>query len=400
VTSDKKLKESEEKLRELFNNMSSGVAVYEAINNGEDFIFREFNLAGEKIDNIKKEEVIGKSVIQTFPAVKKFGLFEVIQRVWKTGIPEHHPITLYKDKRIKGWRENYVYKLSSGEIVAVYDDITERMTLLEKLKKSEETLRRLNEELERKVEERTKKLKQSEENYRDAYERSNFYKDLFAHDISNILQVINSSVEVIHHYIKDNVSTVDIEDVLNMIKNQIMRGKKLIYNVHKLSELEEIKYSIKKIDVINFLEQIITLIKKTQKEKEINIKIEASEKKYYIKANDLLEDMFENIIINAIKYNDNSIIEILIRISKAKKNKRKLIKMEFLDNGIGILDDRKEMIFQRGNRAFKGTKGMGLGLSLVKKIIESYNGQIWVEDRVKGDFSKGSNFILLIPEAK
>ena len=42
---------------------------------------------------------------------------------------------------------------------------------------------------------------------------------------------------------------------------------------------------------------------------------------------------------------------------------------------------------------------MGLGLSLVKKIIESYHGQIWVEDRFEGDYSKGSNFIVLIPEA-
>jgi len=45
-------------------------------------------------------------------------------------------------------------------------------------------------------------------------------------------------------------------------------------------------------------------------------------------------------------------------------------------------------------------RGMGLGLSLVKKIIESYHGQIWVEDRVKGDSTRGSNFVLLIPEVK
>ena len=41
---------------------------------------------------------------------------------------------------------------------------------------------------------------------------------------------------------------------------------------------------------------------------------------------------------------------------------------------------------------------MGIGLTLVKKAIETYNGQIWVEDRIAGDYSKGSNFIILIPE--
>ena len=41
---------------------------------------------------------------------------------------------------------------------------------------------------------------------------------------------------------------------------------------------------------------------------------------------------------------------------------------------------------------------MGFGLSLVKKILEGYNGKIWVEDRIQGDYTKGSNFIVLIPE--
>ena len=70
--------------------------------------------------------------------------------------------------------------------------------------------------------------------------------------------------------------------------------------------------------------------------------------------------------------------------------------MEFQDNGKGIANTRKETIFQRGYTEEKSVQGMGL--SLVKKIIKNYNGEIWVEDRIKGDHSQGSNFILLIPE--
>lgn len=124
--SEKLLYEKEERYRELFNNINAGVAVYEAVNNGKDFVFRDFNKAGQRIEKLKKEQVIGKKVSQIFPAIKDFGLFEVFQRVWKTGKPEHHPVTLYKDDRTSGWRENYVYKLPTGEIVAVYEDATER----------------------------------------------------------------------------------------------------------------------------------------------------------------------------------------------------------------------------------------------------------------------------------
>ena len=59
----------------------------------------------------------------------------------------------------------------------------------------------------------------------------------------------------------------------------------------------------------------------------------------------------------------------------------------------------KDKVFQRAFIKDKTVSGMGLGLSLVKKIIEKYNGLIWVEDKNKGDFTKGSNFIIIIPEA-
>lgn len=124
--SQDELKEYEAKFRVLFDNVSSGVAIYEANNDGDDFVFVDFNRSAEEIDNIKKEELIGKSVIEVFPGVKEFGLFEVFRRVYKTGTPEHHPISIYKDERIAGWRENYVYRLPSGRIVAVYDDVSAR----------------------------------------------------------------------------------------------------------------------------------------------------------------------------------------------------------------------------------------------------------------------------------
>jgi signal transduction histidine kinase len=68
------------------------------------------------------------------------------------------------------------------------------------------------------------------------------------------------------------------------------------------------------------------------------------------------------------------------------------------DNGVGIEDNRKDVIFHRAFQYGNNVRGMGLGLSLVNNIIKTYRGQIWVEDRVKGDYSKGSNFIILIPE--
>jgi PAS domain S-box-containing protein len=140
---EESLRESETRFRELFNNMSSGVAIYEAVDDGSDFVFRDFNAAGQRIDKTRREDVVGKQVTQVFPGAKTIGLFDVFRRVWQTGKAERHPMTLYKDGRISGWRENYVYKLPNGEIVTVYDDMTKRQLAQEYLQEERNLLRTL-----------------------------------------------------------------------------------------------------------------------------------------------------------------------------------------------------------------------------------------------------------------
>jgi len=139
----RELGSSAAKFKGLINVMSSGVAVYEATDHGRDFIFKDFNDAGCRIEKVKKEQVIGKRVTEVFPGVEKFGLLEVFQRVWKTGQSEIFPIKEYKDNRISGWRENHVFRLPSREIVAVYDDITERKRAEEVMEKSTKRYRRI-----------------------------------------------------------------------------------------------------------------------------------------------------------------------------------------------------------------------------------------------------------------
>lgn len=121
-----RLQESEERYRELFNNMTNAVAIYEVKGDGDDFIFKDLNNAAQKIDNLKRDEVLGKSMPQFFPKIEDFGFLEVFKRVWRTGQPEPIPVTYYKDDRLEGWRENYIYKLPTGELVSIYEDVTAR----------------------------------------------------------------------------------------------------------------------------------------------------------------------------------------------------------------------------------------------------------------------------------
>ncbi|MCU7892650.1 MAG: PAS domain S-box protein [Candidatus Thiodiazotropha sp. (ex Ustalcina ferruginea)] len=134
---------SEARYRELIDNMSDGVAVYEAVDHGQDFVFKEYNKSGERIGRNCHEEVIGRRVTEVFPGIKELGLLTVFQQVWNTGKAEYFPSSAYQDERLLIWVENYVYKLPGGEIVAVFNDITERKQAEEALKESEEKYRLL-----------------------------------------------------------------------------------------------------------------------------------------------------------------------------------------------------------------------------------------------------------------
>jgi len=136
------LKESEERYRGIFENTFNGIAIYKVIDEGSDFIFVDFNHQGEIIDNLSKKDLIGKRLTKVFPGVNEFGLLDVLKRVWKTGNSERFPIARYIDERITGWRENFIYKMPSGEIVAIYRDETDRKPA-EKMLKYERDLNKM-----------------------------------------------------------------------------------------------------------------------------------------------------------------------------------------------------------------------------------------------------------------
>ncbi len=121
---DDELKNSEARYYQLFDNIGVGVAVYVATEDGTDFIFKDFNQGAQIIDKVPKEEVIGRKVTEVFPGIDEMGLLDVFRRVHQTGKPESYPLSLYQDDKIIGYTENYVYRLPSNEVVAVFQDFT------------------------------------------------------------------------------------------------------------------------------------------------------------------------------------------------------------------------------------------------------------------------------------
>ncbi len=368
---EESLRESEEKYRYLFENAPSSILLIDSKGT-----IRDVNPKVVELTGYKREELIGKNYIELSdsgePIAEKY-IPRLIKRLDKLIQGQKLPSIELKIKTKNGkllWFNFQTNVINIGDEIflqTIGHDITEE--------------------------------RKTQDNLIKASNQANFYKDLFAHDMKNILTVISGSAELYSFY-KDNSDKLkEIDNLFDMIREQTNRGAQLISNVQKLSTIEESRVTLEKTDLNKILNDAIEFILSSYKNREIKIDISAKEAKYYAQANELLLDVFENILINSVKHNDNPTVEIQIKISKEKRAKKKYLKIEFIDNGMGIPDARKETIFQRVSNQQRSTIGMGIGLSLVKFLIDSYNGDVLVEDTIRGNYTKGSNFIVFIPEA-
>lgn len=317
------LREEKQRFQELFQNLSNGVVVLETNDNGQSFLFKDINPAAEKLSCIHKDEVLGKDLTDIYTAMHESALMAAIDKVWETGEPITIPEFYYCDSRIEGWREIYVYSLSSGEIVIVSKDITK------------------NKELERSQEKLTEMLM--------------VVNKILRHDISNDLTVISMSLDAFNEN-KD-------PHYLEMSHKALNRSFNRIREMRKLENIIANHLELKPYD----LHEMITAVSKNHAI-EIDMKDNC-----VVMADEGLYSAVDNILKNAVDHGHATNIEITVNTKNDGA-----CSMRIADNGIGIPADIKDYIFKEGFR--HGTTGnTGLGLYIAKMIMDRY-GSITVED--------------------
>ena len=233
--------------------------------------------------------------------------------------------------------------------------------------------------------------KQAEQRIEEEYRRAEFYIDLVGHDINNMNQVTRGHLDLL-------LRMPDFPDKFrNSAKialNHVKKSTDIISNVRTLSEVQSDEIELARIDIYPAYASAVEVVKSLPRDVRINSNI--TEGRYFIRGNAFFFNVFSNLLNNAVKFDCHEVVEIDVDISPSADNWR----LEFKDRGHGISDEYKKIIFNRLERAGESAQGTGLGLTIVKYVVASYGGSIRVEDRVSGDRTQGSNFILLLPKEK
>lgn len=353
--------DSEKKILNLIDFAPFGSHQY-YLNQDHELIFLNYNKSANKILGIDQSILLGKTIESAFPGLSK-DIIELYKNVAMSAIPAHIEEVIYETEQIKGVFDVYAIQPSPGNIVSFFIDISEKKNASEKLYK-------LNEELEKRVLERTQKLELIN------HELETFCYSV-AHDFKAPLRAINGQA----HKIQEDFSkelTPELNVILDNINHSSVQLNKMLDSVLFLNNISRRTLHLLPTNLSTLALSIIDKLKSKHESKEI---IFTCQEDMIVQADpDLMETMLHHLIENAYKY---SLMKDKIEISfnSTVLNSQQTFRIE--DHGMGFNMCYYNQLFQPFRRLHSNAKieGMGIGLLISQRIILRHHGKIWLESQ-------------------
>ncbi|OYR49360.1 PAS domain-containing sensor histidine kinase [Halorubrum sp. Ea1] len=226
-------------------------------------------------------------------------------------------------------------------------------------------------------------LKEYEQTLEQQRDNLTLLNQVVRHDIRNQLMVVESYTDLLKDSLPDDRSRTYARTVIEAAKQaaEITETAKDVTDVLLQVGADRTPMSLR--------DELTEQIEKVRSDQDrATISVDGSVPDVTVLADELLESVFRNLLTNAVVHNDKDAAEIGVSTRVGDGS----VRVSIADNGPGIEDKHKEQIFQEGEKGLE-SGGTGIGLYLVKTLVDKYGGGVWVEDNEP----TGSVFVVELP---
>ena len=362
-------------LKAIFTSMEQGVVFIDDQNR-----IAYCNPAAEKIRNIKMDKVLGRSILDFHPKKTHPKVVQVIEDLKSGQVEGHHRMNI---QMVKGKFYDNTYTAVWGPknkywgIIVVSKEITQRKKTEDQLKEALKKLETANEEL----------------------RRLNQTKDDFLSTVSHELKTPMISVMgYIGLILKEKVGSLTEQQrkYLEISYKNLLKLEKNIDNLLDLAEIgiQKESWIFEPIDLVKVIEFSFSTVEPLAKEHQIRLEAQLPPGPVEISGvEDKLNQLFDNLFTNAIKYNRQG-----GRICVSLGEDAEFVLAHITDTGVGISHQSLQEVFtrhfQERTKPLGNAKGLGIGLSLVQEIVNLHQGKIHIESGL----GKGTTFTVMLPK--
>jgi PAS domain S-box-containing protein len=222
----------------------------------------------------------------------------------------------------------------------------------------------------------------------EARERAEFLIDLMVHDLNNINQGMMLPLELVA---QDPTLPSKHKKPIEIAVAQILRSTEFIKNVKKLQMVLQQPVKLERRDIYGDVVKAADAVRRAFPSKKLRLKTSIKEGDVNVVADNFLTDLFFNLLHNSMKSDKKQAVVVELEV---KRNKDGKIVVSLTDHGNGIPDEEKTRVLLRK----RGSKGSGMGLALVKYLVERYNGSISIHDRISGKATEGTTISITLQE--
>jgi K+-sensing histidine kinase KdpD len=233
-----------------------------------------------------------------------------------------------------------------------------------------------------------------EEKLKESKAQTELYMDVLSHDIANINTAIMGFLDILDYRMKDDDP---LRSYVKRSRDAIDRSTQMIRKVRGLSKVQKSQKELSMADLKERVNSNFDAVKREFPHKMVKMEMEAREGPVLVRCDEMVDDLLANLFRNSISSVEFPTIEIQIEIKSWEYGGGAGYLLSMTDNGKGVPEDLKERVMGAKVKENECEPGKGLGLYLVKGIIERYGGRIWFEDRMKGNYKEGTMIMVFFP---